>query len=63
MSQGQALQEALQEHRRLKETDTELRRCLRCDSWMHSAGAHHRICNLCTNPMHPARSRVGSRVA
>lgn len=25
----------------------DLRRCLRCDHWMRSTGADHRICNPC----------------
>jgi hypothetical protein len=34
---------ALELHRQ----PTELRRCLKCDHWMHSTGADHRICNPC----------------
>lgn len=66
MSYGGELREAILEARELKREDlpTELRRCLRCDHWMRSVGAEHRICNKCKDPYHAKRwSRVGGRVS
>lgn len=41
---------------------TQLRRCLCCESWMHSTGPDHRLCNPCKGELDYQGSLVGRRV-
>jgi tRNA(Ile2) C34 agmatinyltransferase TiaS len=45
----------------LKRQPTTLRRCLKCEWWMHSTGPDHRICNRCKGFV-GYRGRDGTRV-
>jgi len=58
------LREAIEEKKALAlhRQPTELRRCLRCDHWMHSTGPDHRICNHCKGEPRHQRGLAGQRV-
>lgn len=63
MSLCRYMQVALDEKRALslKRQATTLRRCLKCEWWMHSTGPDHRICNHCKGIV-GYRGRDGTRV-
>ena len=46
----------------LRAQPTSLRRCLRCDEWLHSTGPDHRICDLCKGIVATRPGVPGSRV-
>ena len=46
----------------LERQSTVLRRCLRCESWMHSTGPDHRLCNPCKGEPDYRGSPVGMRM-
>jgi hypothetical protein len=46
----------------LKAQQTTLRRCLHCESWMHSTGPDHRLCNPCKGEPDYTGSLVGKRL-
>lgn len=46
----------------LKAQSTTLRRCLCCESWMHSTGPDHRLCNPCKGEQDYTGSLVGKRL-
>lgn len=46
----------------LKAQQTTLRRCLCCESWMHSTGPDHRLCNCCKGVPDYTGSLVGKRL-
>lgn len=64
MSTGKELNNALDEAKvlRFDEQPTQLRRCLRCDEWMHSTGADHRICNSCKYVYTTNEHKAGRRL-
>ena len=59
-----AFVQAMRETKRLalRAQPTELRRCLKCDSWMRSTGPDHRICNPCKGEVHALPMSPGSRM-
>ena len=46
----------------LKAQQTTLRRCLCCESWMHSTGPDHRLCHPCKGEPDYTGSLVGKRL-
>lgn len=53
------------DNRMERQRPIELRMCLRCDHWMRSTSADHRICNPCRNSDRSAYSlfrRAGERL-
>lgn len=46
----------------LKAQQTTLRCCLGCESWMHSTGPDHRLCNPCKGEPDYTDSLVGKRL-
>lgn len=62
--QHRFIQASIQEKKALalRMQPTTLRRCLCCESWMHSTGPDHRRCNPCKGEVDHTGSPVGRRV-